>query len=340
MVTQKLVENIFFFGLLLGSAYLVWQLFAPFMGAIALAAIIVTVCYPFHEHIVLKTVRSNATIASLISVFLVIGIVVIPLLLLGSLLLREAVSVYSLFNSSSQSVFMSSLTSFEAFVRGFIPEFSLDIGSMVEQSASFVASHLLSIFAGTASTLFFILISLIALFYFFRDGKTVVAYMVRLSPLNDGEDRRIIARIATAIRSVTSGTLLVALIQGILTSIGLAFFGFQHAILWGSLAAVSALIPGVGTTIIFVPAVIYLIVSGSHIAAGGLALWAVFAVGLIDNFLGPYLMSRGNALHPFATLLSVLGGISLFGPIGFIVGPVITSLFVVLVELYASYLKS
>jgi len=99
------------------------------------------------------------------------------------------------------------------------------------------------------------------------------------------------------------------------------------------------LIPGVGTTIIFIPSVIYLIVTEAYGSAIGLAIWGVLAVGLIDNLLGPYLMSRGNTLHPFVILLAVLGGMSVFGPIGFIVGPVVVSLLKVLLELYASHVK-
>jgi predicted PurR-regulated permease PerM len=90
---------------------------------------------------------------------------------------------------------------------------------------------------------------------------------------------------------------------------------------------------------VFIPSVAYLLATGSYLFAGGVALWGVFAVGLIDNLLGPYLMSRGNNLHPFLILISVLGGIVLLGPIGFILGPVSMSLFSVLLELYALHIR-
>ncbi len=104
----------------------------------------------------------------------------------------------------------------------------------------------------------------------------------------------------TSIRSVALGTVFVALIQGILTSIGLWLFGFDRAILWGVVAAIGALVPGVGTAVVFIPAIAYLLLTGSYLLAGGVALWALCAVGLIDNILGPYLMTRGGiSLHPF-----------------------------------------
>jgi predicted PurR-regulated permease PerM len=317
----------------------VWKLFAPFGGALALAAIIVTICYPLYERILKLVPKGNKTVASLLAVLAVICIVVVPLFVLGTFLLREALSVYSLVGSTSQVSFGDSVRHIETIAQRFIPGFSLDIESYVKQTASFVASHLVSIFAGTASTIFLFFLALIASFYFFRDGKEFTKYLVEVSPLKDGQDSLILRRVATAVRSVALGTVLVALIQGTLTGIGLAFFGFDRAILWGCVAAIGALIPGVGTTIVFVPSVIYLIVTGSHLAASGVALWGVLAVGIIDNMVGPYFMSRGNPLHPFLILLSVLGGIALFGPIGFILGPVIISFFTVLIELYGQQLR-
>lgn len=340
MLSRQLVEQIFFFGLLGAAAILVWKLVAPFVGALALAAIIVTICYPLYERILRVIPRHNKSFASLMAVFTVILIVVIPLTILGTFLLREAVSVYSLVNSTSQVALTDSIGKIEVLGQQYIPGFSLNLKDYVEQVATFVATHLVSIFAGTASTIFLFFIALIASFYFFRDGKEFTKYLVEVSPLKDGQDRVILKRLAVAVRSVAMGTVLVALIQGVLTGVGLSFFGFDRAILWGSIAAIGALIPGVGTMIVFIPSVVYLVFTGQPLLASGVALWGALAVGFIDNLLGPYLMSRGNPLHPFVILISVLGGIAFFGPIGFILGPVILSLFVVLIELYAEQLKS
>jgi predicted PurR-regulated permease PerM len=340
MVTKNLIENVFFFGVLIAVSYMMWQLIAPFGASIALAAIVVTICYPLYEKILKRTYKKNNTLASLLSVLVVIVIVVLPLAVLGSLLLREAASMYEFYNSDSFVTFNESLAHIEGIIRNFIPSFSLDIKSVVEQIANFVGSHLVSIFAGTASTIFFFFVTLIATFYFFRDGKEFTRYLIKLSPLKDAEDTLILERLAASVRSVALGTVLVALIQGVLTAIGLSLFGFDRAILWGAVASFGALIPGIGTSIVFIPALVYLIFSGSYFGAAGVAVWGALAVGIIDNVLGPYLMSRGNTLHPFIILLSVLGGIVFFGPIGFIIGPMVATFFTVLVELYAIYLKS
>jgi predicted PurR-regulated permease PerM len=340
MASISSIQNAFFFILLLGSSYLVWKLFEPFWSVLALSAIIATICYPLYERLRRRVYRNNASLGASLAVLVVLLIIIFPLAIIGSLLLRETVSVYALFNSASYTTFTEALTRVESLIKTFVPEFSLDIGGLVSQVANFFASHLVSIFAGTASTIFYFLLTLIATFYFFRDGETIRKYALELSPLKDGEDRLILDRIAISVRSVALGTVLIALIQGILTSIGLWFFGFERAILWGVVASIGALVPGIGTAIVFIPAIAYLLFTGSFMLAGGLGIWALCAVGLIDNILGPYLMSRGGIqLHPFVLLLSVLGGIVLMGPVGFIVGPVFASLFTALMELFASHVK-
>ncbi len=338
--TQKFLEYVFFFAVLTGSGYLVWQLFSPFISAIALAAIVVTICYPLYEKVLKIVPRNNKSVASLASLFLVMIIIVAPLFALGSLILREALSIYTLVNSSNHVSFIDFLSKIETFIQVFIPSFSLDTANVVQQTASFIANHLVSVFTNTASTLFLFFIALIASYYFFRDGKYFTAYLIKLSPLKDANDLLIIRRLAIAVRSVALGTVSIALLQGVLTAIGLSIFGFDRAILWGCVAAIGALVPGVGTTVVFIPAVLYLIATGSQLAAIALGIWGALAVGLIDNLLGPYMMSRGNNVHPFLLLLSVLGGITLFGPIGFILGPVILSLFLVFLELYHTQIKS
>ncbi len=339
MASLELIRNTFFFAFLFFAAFLMWKLYEPFWGVLALASIIVTICYPLHRRVKLIVYKSNDSLASFLSMLIVVGIVILPLSIIGSFLLREAVSMYTIFNSASYSTFTAMLEQGESLIQSFVPEFSLDISGVIAQLADFIASHLISIFAGTASTILYFMLALIATFYFFRDGARITQYLVKLSPLKDGEDTLILTRLATSVRSVALGTVLVALIQGILTSVGLWLFGFERAILWGVIAALGALIPGVGTAIVFIPTIAFLILTGSYMTAGGVAVWAFCAVGLIDNILGPHLMSRGNPLHPFVILLSVLGGIILMGPVGFVIGPVIASLFTVLVELFAHHVR-
>ncbi len=336
---HKTLEYIFLLSILCISGYLMWKLFYPFLGAVALAAIVATICFPLYERIQKHVPKKNASASALIAIVLVVTIIVLPLVLLASFILKEAVSIYDIFNSTEHITAVESLEKIEGVVQTFIPSFSLDVANVARQSAGFIADNIINIFAGTASTIFLLFIALMALYYFFRDGKYFTTELMKLSPLRDVDDLHIMKRLATAVRSVALGTVSIAMLQGVLTAFGLSLFGFDRAILWGCVAAIGAMIPGIGTTVVFVPAVVYLIYTGAHVPAIILGIWGVLAVGLIDNIIGPYVLSRGNNVHPFMMLLSVLGGIALFGPIGFILGPVISSLFLVLVEIYHAHTK-
>ena len=335
---NRIVEYVFFFGFMAVVGYLLWEMLSPFVSALALSAIIVTICYPLYEKILKKIPGRNETIAALVTTLTVLCIFIIPLFFLTSVLVNEALSIYKVVNLE-QVGFESTLESIEFQIQKFVPGFDMQITEYVKQSAAWLASHLGAFFAGTASTLFLLFIAVIGSFYLFRDGQEFTKSLVRISPLPDTQDEVIMDRLAKAVRSVATGTVLIAIIQGILTAFGLWIFGFERAILWGICAAFGALIPGVGTMVVFVPATIYLAINGLYFQMVGVIIWGVLAVGLIDNFLGPYLMSRGNSMHPFLILLAVLGGIAAFGPIGFIVGPVLMSLFKVLLELYSVHIS-
>ena len=167
-----------------------------------------------------------------------------------------------------------------------------------------------------------------------KDGEDFMDTMVELSPLAEREDRGILKRLKTSVDSIVRGSLIIATIQGIVSGVGLAIFGVPYASLLGALAGVAAFIPTLGPSLVLLPAAGYLLLSG-HVGAGlGMLAWAVLAVGLIDNLLHPTLVGRGARIHPFFILFSVIGGISAFGIIGFVVGPLIMSLLLALFEIY------
>ncbi|MFT5849876.1 MAG: putative PurR-regulated permease PerM [Patiriisocius sp.] len=339
MLMNRIVENVFFFGFMGIVGYLMFIMFTPFISALALAAIIVTICYPMYQRIVKKMPRQNETLGALATTLVVLVIIIMPLLFIGSSLVNEAVSIYNGANTGEFG-FLSSFTALEETTQRYFPGAELNVTEYVKQATAWLAGNVGAIFAGTASTVFLFFIALIGSFYLFRDGREFTKKLVIISPLPDDQDELILRRLGSAVRSVATGTVFIALIQGTLTCLGLWLFGFEHAILWGVIAAFGALIPSVGTSIVFIPAILFLVFTGAYGSAIGLAIWGMLAVGLIDNLLGPYLMSRGNAIHPFLILISVLGGISVFGPIGFIVGPVIVSLFIVLLELYTIHISA
>ncbi|OGG41802.1 hypothetical protein A2837_01140 [Candidatus Kaiserbacteria bacterium RIFCSPHIGHO2_01_FULL_46_22] len=332
-----MVEYVFFFGLMAVIGYLIWLMFSPFITALALSAVIVTICYPIYEYIQKRIPRQNETAAAFLTTILVLTIVVLPLVWLTSILVSEAVSIYKILGNGQYSL-VGTLNDLEELARTLVPGLELDLASYLRQGARWFAGNLGAIFAGTAATLFSFFIALIGSFYFFRDGKRFTKSLVKISPLSDLDDTLILHRMAMAVRGVATGTVLIAIIQGTSAAIGFTLFGFERAVLFGTVVALTALVPGIGASAVFLPAAGYLAFTGEYVAAGGLLVWWLLAVSIVDNILGPYLMSRSHPMHPFLVLLSVLGGLVLFGPIGFIVGPVVTSVFLVLLEIYALHI--
>lgn len=231
MKKNQIVEYTFFFGFMAIVAYVVWRMMAPFISALALSAIIVTISYPLYEWFVRKMPRQNKSAGALVTTLVVTLIVIFPFFFVVSSLVNEAVAVYNLAESGS-AVFEESLGALETSLNTYLPGFELNFKEYVQQATSWLASNVGAIFAGTASTIFSFFISIIGAFYLFKDGKLFTKKLVAISPLPDTEDELILRRMATAVRSVATGTVLVALIQGTLTAIGLSLFGFERAVLW------------------------------------------------------------------------------------------------------------
>jgi predicted PurR-regulated permease PerM len=168
-----------------------------------------------------------------------------------------------------------------------------------------------------------------------KDGAKLRQFVISLSPLADSYDELVLSRLGRAVNSVLKGTLTIALIQGVVSALGYMLFGVPNPLLWGTVTAIAALVPGVGTALILTPIVLFLFLTGNVPGAIGLAVWGAFAVGLVDNFLSPHLIGGGSQLHPLLVLISVLGGIGLFGAVGIFLGPLCLSLFMALLSIYA-----
>lgn len=337
MQLSRVIQYVFFFALLLLTGYMVWRIMEPFVTALALSATIVTICHPMYLRIKKRVPKQNKSLAALLATMIVLVIVVLPLVLLSSLVIKEIVGFYHDLDTGNVSI-EAGLAALQAKIQAIAPGFNIDLSEQIKLVFEWLTGSVGAIFKGTVSTIFIFFISLIGSFYFFRDGKEFLQVIVKASPLADYEDQIIFDRLARAVRAVATGTILVAMIQGSLVAIGFTLFGIERPVIWGSLASVGALMPGVGTTIVTAPAIVYLFYTGQMISAFGLLTWSMLIVGLVDNLIAPYLIGRGNNLHPFIVLISVLGGITLFGPIGFVIGPVIVTLFLALLEIYHQYI--
>lgn len=324
----KALSFYFLLAFLAGMFTVAFLIFKPFFAPIVLAAVFAVAFQKPYKKI-REAVRGRAGIAAAIATVLVLALIVVPLTLLGTQVATEAGHVYRTLaeTGTSGTVFDS--------VRGFLGEaVPFNLSAYMEDILAFLAGNAGMVVSGVAKFFVDIILFVMALYYFLKDGNSFRRAFISLSPLMDDDDEEIARMLARAVNSIVTGRLLMALVQGLLAMIGFLIFGIPNAILWGSVTVVTALIPGIGTALTVAPAVAYLFLQGASVFAAGLFVYGIFVVGLIDNLLGPKLIGRGVSLHPFVILLSVLGGIALFGPTGFVLGPLAVSLLYTLLNAY------
>ena len=167
-----------------------------------------------------------------------------------------------------------------------------------------------------------------------EDGDKLLARILYYLPLQDEDERRIIDKFTSVTRATLKGTAVIGMLQGALAGIAFAVVGIQGAVFWGTIMTVLSIIPGIGTGLIWVPAAIILIAGGSIGKGIGLAVFCGVIVGSIDNFLRPRLVGKDTQMHDLMILFGTMGGIVMFGVLGFIIGPIVAALFITVWDIY------
>lgn len=323
----------FFIGLLIAIFLLAGALFLPFLAPIALAIMLAVVVRPLHSK-VLGAFGGKRTLAALATIATVCVVILIPVTFLVQRLSVESFVLYSQVSGHGIDQFDVTVDSILAPIKNVFPSFNPDVRGAIEYVSSLFVSNLGGIFSGTASLFLKAFLFVISLFYVLRDGHRFKRALVELSPLADTYDRQIIDRLVRAINSVVRGSFVISIVQGTLVGTGFLVFGIPNAVLWGTVAAFSSFIPNIGTSIVLVPAMLFLLATGSLGSAIGLAIWGFLMVGLIDNALFPFVVGKGFTIHPVFIMFSIIGGISFFGIVGLFLGPLIIALLFALLEIY------
>lgn len=332
----KLIERYFFFGLFLATFVFTFMIFQPFWIVILLGIAFSIVLYPIYKWLVSKHLPS--WLSSLLTVILFAFLLLGPLSGIGILIFKQSQNVYqSLTMGDGIGPFVNSIGNT---INEILPEgVNFDLKQKVADFVIVISQNIAKIFSTTLEAFLSFTLILLSMFYFIKDGPRWRTEIVNLSPLSDEDDRKIIARIETAVNGVVKGYLLIAILQGILMGIGLTIFGVPNGALWGVVAAVASLVPMIGTAFVSIPAIIYLLAMGDTVHAIGFVIWATLIVGLVDNFLNPLIISGKIQIPPIFILFAVLGGISLLGPIGVLVGPLTVSVLYTLTSIYKNEFK-
>jgi len=342
------VELIFFFGIFLAVSALAFFIFLPYLSSMFLGAIFGVVFYPLYRRI-LPYLGNNESLAAGVTTIILVILVLAPLTAVGIQVWDEALTSYKKIISGSwpPALLLETEKNLTNFISLFLPErteafsdFSKNFGEYLEQFLNFIIANLGNIFSSVLRIAFELILSLFVFYYSLKDGWKLKRFIVALSPLKDSYDEEEITQVLiSGVNTVVRGTIFIAVLQGILVGIGFAIFGVPQPALWGVMAVIAALVPPVGTAIVTLPAAAYIFLAGDTFRAVGVLLWSILLVGTIDNLLKPKLIGRGVQIHPLLILLSVIGGIRIFGAVGFLAGPIVLTLLSALFTVYQKQLK-
>ena len=213
------------------------------------------------------------------------------------------------------------------------------VGMAAKSAGAFLVTVLSRMTATTAAFILNLFVMLYAMFFFFKDGKKILERIFYYLPLSDEDETRMLARFTSITRATIKGTVVIGIIQGTLAGIAFWMAGIQGAAFWGTIMTILSIVPGIGAALVWVPAVIILFINGQYVAATLLLAWCAAVVGTIDNFLRPALVGRDAKMPDLLILVGTLGGLFLFGPIGFIVGPIVCGLFLTVWDIYGATFK-
>lgn len=333
-------QNIYFIILIAISGIFSLLILSDFIIVLILAYIFATLVKPVQvkiENVFSKTVllkKASNTFASSLTILLFTIIIITPVAIILSKVVVDTQSVYE--NIISGRVSFDFVGEKIANLTNTIsPNLNINFNKIVESVSGFFVNNIGGLFSGTVDLILKAFLFLLAMFYFLKDGKQFKELYLTISPLKSESDDKIFLSIKNSINSIMIGSLTVAVAQGIFTGIGLWIFGVPNPFFFGTLAGFMAFVPGVGPSLVWFPAAIYLFFTKpDSLVWLYQIIWGVLAVGLIDNFLGPKVMNKGIKIHQLFILLSIIGGIAVFGPEGLLFGPLILSVFVSIIKVW------
>ena len=337
MQFKTLQTGLFISLLALATGLFLW-LIRDYVNPIFWAVVLTILFHPLYLRIS-RALKGKPSLSALITIGVILLVVFIPLYILGLLVANEAIALYQLFSDSGNTP-SSVLGQFQTLLSS-LTQFGINVEALEGRVVAFVrdASAQIGFFAldigrATAQTILATLLALYILFFTLRDGSAIMQRIKHALPLGDKKEEMLFARFISIVHAMFKGTFIIALIQGIIGGILFAVVGLPSAALWAFVMALLALIPAIGPALIWAPAGVLLLFSGSVWEGITVLVVGVLVISLIDNLLRPVLVGKEAEMPDVLVLLSVLGGLSLFGIAGIIVGPVITAFFLSMWQLF------
>ncbi len=316
------------------SIYVCYRIIEPFVPAMAFAlALAVATQSPYQW--IRRRVRGT-TAAAAVAVVLIAILIVGPVSFLVSYIVQLiAENVQELQGGAavaSVQDYLGQVPLVGGWLQSMAGNFRLE--EQLGNLGKAVASRATGILSGSLSVLTQLGITLFVLFFLYRDRGDAVTGLRKLLPLSEGEVDRLFQRVGDTIRATVNGSFTVAFVQAVLATAVYMILNVPGSVIWGSVTFLTALVPVLGTFVVWAPIAVYLAVTGSYIKAIFLVAWGALVVGTVDNILYPHLVGNKLRLHTVPTFFSVLGGISLFGPAGLILGPMALAITIALMDVW------
>lgn len=342
ILTRKHLFAAAFFAILLFLLYQGSRILAPFISVLLWSSIITLILYPLYTK-VLKLFHGRATAAAFVMTALTIMIIIGPAVGILSLLAAQGIDLYHWAQDMVQSGGLAE--AWEKFKESPLGKLVLQMplgsgdikSSMLKglgQLSSDMAAQLGGFLKNTIILLLNLVIMVLSLFFFFRDGASYYQTALALLPFTEAQKQTISEKLFHTFKAVINGVFLIALLQGFMTGLGFALFGIPFPVFWGFAGAVLALLPVGGAAIVWLGGAAYLFFSHETVRALMLAVWGVVFVSMPDNFLRPLIIGRKAKLPTFLLFLGILGGIQVYGILGILFGPVIVTLLMAFVTIY------
>ena len=338
-------DRVFLSFVIVASLAMLWISW-PFLGAILWAVIAAIMFAPAHDRMMKKMPRRRNLVA-LISLFLVIAIIIVPFFAIGGLLVEEVIRTYNrieskqidfvaIFDQIRGAIPPSVATYLEKYDVGDLQALQEKVSNIATTGVSIAAEKALNIGQSAFGLAMSLGVMLYLTFFLLRDGRDLTRKIGRAVPLASDRKTQLFEKFTTVIRATVKGSIVVAIVQGFLGGTIFWALGIQSPLLWGVVMTILALVPAVGSALIWLPVAIYLAIIGDYLSAAILAGFGVLIIGSVDNFLRPVLVGADTKMPDYIILITTLGGLSVIGVNGLIVGPVIAAMFIASWEIFTA----
>lgn len=319
------------------ALYLCWLMLEPFVEVLLWAVVLVIVFMPVHRRVRARV--GSPGWSAMLSCLLVVVVILVPLTLVALAVTREVTHIAQSIQTGAGADGLLNSPYIDRALEWVgqyvdLSQFNSQqfIADRLKSLGGAIAGRTLGLVGGAVGIIIEVFFVIFTMYYLFRDGERMREAVYNVMPLNDRRASEIINRTQEVISASVYGVLIIALIQGTLGGLAFWALGLPSALLWGVVMVFLSMIPMAGAFVVWVPAAIYLVITGAWVKAIILTVWGALVIGSVDNFLRPKLVGEKTRLHELLIFFSVLGGLQVFGVIGLVLGPVVVAITIALLD--------